>query len=293
MYQLAGFIFLLFFSTATVQAQEESFVVRNLQATNQVLSNYVYGIEIRFELVYKSKKALIKDSEMALQLVENNHPVGSHALGETYRDPSNHLRVVTDLPRGKEAVISVHSLFIPYYAISLPPGEHTLTVQPVVKKALQDQTRQIALSYEGQSTVVLEQPELVKVQIKVTNVEAESSNLDGKSWDENLGIGKDEAKLPDLKWRLLFETTTDKDEAFTSVEVENSLKAAWSEPSPVFYMAPEDKVAFEVLDADGIGQENRIGKRFFTLTELQETTDTALALSFDRVRGLSLQLLAN
>lgn len=298
----ATYILLAVFLSASaampVLAQgDESFTVRKLTYTNQVLGNFVYGIEIQFELDYQAQKGPVKDSEISVFLFDkNNHQIASHAHGEVYRDGENHLRIVSKLPQAGSGT-STHRVFVPYYAISLLPGTYELRVVPRIKKLLRDDTRAVPIEYDSASTVQLEMPALTKVALKVSELSVEATNLDGKSWDGgSLGIGKEEAKLPDLRYRISYEDVIVKDMVYTSSEVENSLQATWAEPSDYFYIGAEDRFTLEILDADGLTEDNRIGQKRFLLKDLQPVDDEGNTIAggvkvaaFDRVLSLTLE----
>lgn len=277
-----------------LRAQEESLTVSNLTYTNQVLGNYIYGIEIQFQLDYQAQKTIVKDKEISVFLFDsNNVQVASHALGTTYRNEDNHLRIVSPLPKAGSGV-STHRVFVPYYAIGLLPGTHSLRVVPTIKKLMRDDVREAPVQYKDLNTIVLEMPPLTRIGLQVTDLSVSPKNLDGQDWDASLGISKEATELPDLKYRISFEEVAAKDEVFTSGEVENALQASWAQPTPYFYIGPQDKLTLEILDGDGLKSDNRIGRKTFTLKQLEDLAmqeTPGRVAEFDQVVGLTLTLL--
>lgn len=290
-----GTLLLVLHGALTGVAQDlESFTVSNLTATNAVLDNFVYGLEIQFTLDYTAKKGLVKDTEIAVYFTtDDGTPVASHANGTTYRDPDNRLRVVSKLPNGGSG-ISTHRVLVPYYAIALPEGDRTLQVVPRLKKLLKDEVRELPVAYTGADTVTLEMPALRRVSLRISGLSVEPTNLDGGSWDGTLGLGKEEAKLPDLQYRLYLEGVVARDEVFLSQVQDNVTEATWAQPSASFYLAPEDQLTLEVVDNDGLTDPNRIGQRRLRLTDLEAFAETpGLLPTFDRVKTVTVAAFFN
>ena len=98
----------------------------------------------------------------------------------------------------------------------------------------------------------------------------------GKNWDFGL-VG-----LPDPIFKVIMDNAFQPDLLYTSVEVQNSLSAAWIDYSTPFFISEGDKITLGIYDKDTL-IDDLIGKESHTLDEWLEISKTVKELKFDQV----------
>jgi hypothetical protein len=275
-------------------AQTDSFVVKNIQIAPNNVSNNVYGIEIKFNIEYHGKSSVlskVKQDQVALYFVgERGAVVKARSNSPLYKDERGFFRLLASLaPNTKEAIVATPvTVFLSYYAINLPEGEHTLYLKPRLKRpGREPEEPNTVFLGDNAGELKLEMPRLYKVTFAIDEVKAETTNLNGRAWDDNMGINEPNRSLPDLQYRLTMETNATSDELFLSSVQKNSLTASWPTPVPVFYLTADDKFVLHILDEDEL-KEERIGIKAFSAESLQEAIGQTDGLKFDRVSSLKL-----
>lgn len=273
-------------------SKEPKLIIRNLQATNDVTSNYVRGIEISFELEYMAGKGLFKSDKLVMHLLDpSGLEVAARGPGEAYRDSKGYLvreYEVATPGRGESAITQI-SLFIPYYAIKLLGGTHELTPRLALGKLLGSNTKPVPVEFDGPETFTLEMPRMYRIRFRVSDLSVSPRNLDEQGWDGGgLVVSNPDNDFPDLEFTLTYKSIGTEDRFYTSDEIENSVTVRYAEPVPMFYIGEYDKVYLEVWDADGIAKADRIGGILLTKADIETIYNDGDELSFEKVNVLKL-----
>lgn len=282
------------FWCSTAAAQTDSFVVRNIQVALSNISNNVTGVELKFSVEYHGKSGVItalKQNQLALYLFgERGALVKARSNSPLYKDERGQFRLLAALGNNtKESVVATQlTFFIPFYAINLPEGSHTLYLKPRLKRpARQPEDTHCTFVGDNNGELTFDMPRLYKVTFAVDEVKVESTNLNGKPWDDNLGINEPNRSLPDLQYRLTLETNATADELYKSSVQKNALSASWPTPVPVFYITADDKFTLYIVDEDEV-KEERIGIKSFSAESLMQALEQKEPLQFDRVSSLKI-----
>ncbi len=279
---------------ACLHAQDTLFV-RDLQVTPGAMSKNISGIEIKCNVVLKAKSAglsAVRNDNLVLYLMGGNgNIVGARSSNEEYRDTKGQFKVQFALQPNKKDVVSTTpvTLFLPYYAINLPAGKQTLLLRPRLKRSFSGTAEEVAVEFvNGEAMQSIEMPAVTRLQISLPDVKVAETNLNGKTWDDKLGINEPNKFMPDLKYKLLLEGAIS-DEVYTSPEVKNSYTAQWPNAGATLSLTDKDKVTLIVIDEDDL-KEERIGVKNLNLKALQDANSASEPLEFDRVEKLKLVL---
>lgn len=166
----------------------------------------------------------------------------------------------------------VSSLFIPYYALDLPSGPHTLNYHLVTTNPRGDT---LHTPIKGTLEITRPPAKLFRITMETLTVSPIASN--GEPWD--LQIFSPKEKKPELFWRLKREKT----QLFRTQKQKNTLTYIGNrrkDRSPWFILCEGDQVWIEAMDLDITSFWDQIGRLEFDPWKEKEHT---LEKSFESV----------
>lgn len=164
--------------------------------------------------------------------------------------------------------------FIPYSALLLPEGKHSLTPRIVVEKrgASGDWSAVPLRFLHGEPPVVtVDEPRCPWLRFGVQRVVVAERDYDGG-----------QSTRPDLRWQVASEKLI-----HASSEQSDTFTGRWSERTPWFRACSGDRIAIDVEDVDSAFHDD-IGGRTIELSELVRIAGAREVLSFGSVKELVL-----
>lgn len=171
------------------------------------------------------------------------------------------------------------SLFIPFWAMKLPPGAHDLTIElsARMKTGVSSRTSsETPLETRGKNVIQtrIQKPPTKSLQVLVSEVVASPFAADAS-------FLRPRKARPDLFWRLLF----DKVSVYSSPVCTDCRRATWKRHSPVVHLSEGDLVTISVLDRD-VAKNDSLGSFVFTLETLQNIAGSKTPLALHHVDSM-------
>ncbi len=179
-------------------------------------------------------------------------------------------------------------LFMPYYAFSLPEGEHILRLKIfsyVKDSAVTEDPRLIFLKGPSETTVKIKKPGTRSFRIMVRELRVSPSNANGRAWDFSL-FGSNE---PDLMHRVVTKSKEHSDFRHTSSTVQDAFSAGWIDFSEPVIISVRDEITLNISDKDLLF-DDVIGEISNTLDKWLEISAQKKPVSFGEVTSCLVEL---
>ncbi len=172
-------------------------------------------------------------------------------------------------------------LFIPFWAMKLPPGAHDLTIELTARmksNTTSARPSETPIEVRGKSVVGtrIQKPPTRSVQVLVSQVVASPIAADAS-------FLRPRKARPDLFWRLLFDRVS----VYSSPVCTDCRQAKWKRYSPVVQVSEGDLITVSILDRD-VAKNDRLGSFVFTLETLQNIASSKVPLALSDVDSLLL-----
>jgi hypothetical protein len=256
--------------------------VINTHLTPDIVNKNITGVTIDFDytLSYDKKHKQNKPSELLIDLhIQDAAGKKLEALSPHSIFCRNGFAGAEKSEFGREPgeKTSMH-FFIPYYCLNLKPGEVQLQCSISIgirDTSILEKERPVLVSGTATLPFGIHKPETVKVRLLYTGVRVTAKDH-GKNWDFGL------SGLPDPVFKVILANDAQPDFLYVSPEVQNSLSAAWIDPSPVFLISVGDKITLGIYDKDTL-IDDFIGNETHTLEEWLDISKDKKELAFDQV----------
>jgi hypothetical protein len=212
-----------------------------LKAKPNVMVGGVRCVELRFPFAYRDAEGEAgrpffyvglkqKDGTRVKGRFERSRHVDKGLVEVTYQPPLKGDAVVT----------------IPYYALDLPVGSHTLTthIEAVDDPSPGERGRPISLVGDS-AKITLEMPAVRWLSVGVRSV-----TMAPGRYDDAVVKGDTKSGKPDPLWHVSLDTRPFADTMFESRPRQNNHRASWTSYSPVFPLLDGDTVAIKIYDED-------------------------------------------
>lgn len=202
----------------------------------------------------------------------------------TYRDRRMNLHGKTQLITVPRHTWREGSVFVPFYAMKLAPGRHSLAlsfegVSDV--RACQSGGRPSRLEVRGGRGVVIDvvKPPFRTVQLLVRRV-----NVVEKATDTAFSARR---ARPDLAWKAFFQIELNKGIVHSSATRDDCYSGTWSQYTDPFPFSEGDRLTLDVIDRD-LMSHDLLGHFTFTLEDLVGRAATTPPLADGAVTSLLL-----
>lgn len=142
-------------------------------------------------------------------------------------------------------------LFMPYYALNLPPGTRPVRMKVyayVKDTAVTEDPRIIFVTGASQTGVTITKPPVRIFRMIVREIRVSPRNAKGRPWD--FGILK--TNDPDLIYRISMNSKNHSDNRFASTTVDDAVSGSWSVDSGPVTISVADRITLGVYDKDAM-----------------------------------------
>ena len=282
--------FLILFSSA-ILAHTDTVTVVAISVKTDCVSGNIHGAELT---VLFKKKFSMRKGEITFQsyrfslhvLNENGKAIEAVNVGSQLNVGG---RVVIQNSTNDQNILQtgMGKFFIPYYALKLSEGAHTLKIKMQVArfdsvKGKYDPGK-ITLRGTAEKLFSIKKPKTRTLKVCCSGVRVKGQNAKGNSWDFGT------SGQPDLIYKVVLESAAHADILYVSAEMQNATAAAWIDYAGPVTVSEGDKITIGIYDNDTMF-DDIIGANDFSVDELLSVSTTAKELHFGLVEFCTLKV---
>lgn len=282
----------MFYSVARSQTSEfrDTIIIQTLKVMPDIRSDNVEGVRLsfRFNLIYNEKMHARKKPAVlgirAFFFSENGAPV--RAISGTAYHKSDDGLAVSGLDEMNWT--NQKNLFLPYYALDLPAGRHSLVLRIsawVKDTSVTEDSRPIAVRGMLESAFQINKPQTRTFRLRLRELRVHATNAKGNYWD----FGLFSSNEPDLQHRVVLRSKEHADNVHISSTVEDALSAAWPDFSEPLTISRNDKITLCIYDKD-LFFHDLIGAISYGLDEWLRIGAQNAPIYFDRVNTCIIEI---
>lgn len=260
-------------------------VVRDVRANPRAKNGDVYGVEVSFLSHVSGGSDGAKISLAGWLLRPDGSPVRTNGHFPRLRSREGGLQVRSRLRSFGGGSWRRTSLFFPYFAMDLAPGEQRakVAVEATAEVELGATPREIRLEGFTPPEIRFRKPPAKTIRLGVSRIEVAEGRYD------TVLLARRTRRRPDLAWVVHFRERPGiwSFEVFRSNTVQDSYSALWDLTTPPFPLSEGDRVSLTVLDID-VAKNDNIARFSFSLEDLQKAAASRQPLSRGRVHKLEL-----
>ncbi len=257
--------------------------VYSIRPLSDIRSGQAEGarLTVHFNLIYNearhnSKKPVMLEFQ-ALFLTADGSPVRA-SQGTVYHISREGYAVtgINDMQWSNKK-----DLFIPYYALELPPGRHSLNVSlscSVKDTAVTQESRPVPVTGMTQVTIQINKPRTRMFRMYVRELRVNPLNAKGRPWDSGFFSSTD----PDLQYRIELRSKEHTDNTHMSSTVQDALSAGWIDFADPVTVSLNDRITLSVYDKD-IFFHDPIGEISYSPDDWLRTGSSGQPISFGQV----------
>jgi hypothetical protein len=258
--------------------------LKSVKAKGRAKNGQVSGVEVSF--MYKLSGGSDRaDTFLIGRLADSaGTPIKANPIFRAFQDDRGDLRCRDRLDSWSHGRWKQGSMFFPYFAMDLPPGEHMAKMTFEGQAELRREAPPEPVKLEGATSpeIGFTKPPAKMVRLGVKRVQVAEGRYD------TLVFSRSRLR-PELAWRVLFDMGRGHygGTIHTSSNVQDSYQAAWDEVAPEFPLCQGDHFTISVLDID-VSQNDVISRFTFSLDDLQKAAASGQPLTSGKVLELEL-----